>query len=247
MRFLLFSFVLLFSFSYGETLRIAAAANVQYALQELISSFKKKFPELNITTSISSSGKLTAQIERGAPFDIFLSANMKYPEYLYKKGLTENKPVVYAGGVLVLWSMKDIPLKEKGIFVLEHRFIKKIAVPNPKNAPYGEEAVKVLKFYGLYEKVKRKLVYGESVSQATQYIYKRLVDAGFCSKSVVLSPKMKGKGVWIEIDRKAYEPIKQGAVVLSKNVYAQKFLKFLLSKEGKNILERYGYITDEQD
>ncbi|SNZ10061.1 molybdate transport system substrate-binding protein [Persephonella hydrogeniphila] len=242
MKVLLTVFFIFFSFSYGETLRIAAAANVQYALQDIISSFRKKFPQVEIIISVSSSGKLTAQIERGAPFDIFLSANMKYPEYLYKKGLALGKPVVYAKGVLVLWSMKNIPLKEKDIFVLEEDTVKKIAIPNPRNAPYGEEAVKALKFYRLYRKVKNKLVYGESVSQATQYIYKKLVDAGFCSKSVVLSPKMRGKGVWIEVDRKAYSPIKQGAVILSKNIYAKEFLRFLLSDEGKKILKKYGYI-----
>ncbi|WP_293445759.1 molybdate ABC transporter substrate-binding protein [Persephonella sp.] len=244
MRYILLT-LLLFVFSYGQPLRIAASANIQYPLREIIKEFKKAYG-IDVLVVISSSGKLTAQIERGAPYDIFLSANMKYPDYLYKKGLTIRKPVVYAEGVLVLWSMKEIPLNKIGINILKEKYIKKISVPNPKNAPYGFEAVRVLKNVGLYEQVKNKLVYGESVMQSTQYIYKSLVDAGFTSKSVVLSPKLKNKGVWIEVDKRLYNPIKQGVVVIRDNPYAEKFLKFLLSKDAQKILRRYGYRTYEQ-
>ncbi|WP_457635650.1 molybdate ABC transporter substrate-binding protein [Persephonella sp.] len=244
MRYILF-FLLFFVFSYGQPLRIAASANVQYPLGEIIEEFKKVYG-IDVLVVISSSGKLTAQIERGAPYDIFLSANMKYPDYLYKKGITAGKPVVYAEGVLVLWSMKEIPLKKTGINILKEKFIKKISVPNPKNAPYGFEAVRALKKAELYQQVKNKLVYGESVMQSTQYIYKRLVDAGFTSKSVVLSPKLKDKGVWIEVDKRLYNPIKQGVVVIRDNPYAEEFLKFLLSKKAQKILKKYGYRTYEQ-
>ncbi|MBK3332765.1 molybdate ABC transporter substrate-binding protein [Persephonella atlantica] len=240
----LIAFVLFFSFSYGETLRIAAAANVQYPLREIVSYFKKKYPDIKVVTVVSSSGKLTAQIERGAPYHIFMSANMKYPEYLYERGLTTGKPQVYAVGILVLWSMKNLPLKKEGIKVLLENYIKKISVPNPKNAPYGEEAIRAMKYFGIYRKVKNKLVYGESVSQSTQYIYKRLVDVGFTSKSVVLSPQMKGRGVWIEISQNAYRPIKQGVVILKNGNgvdVAREFVRFLFSSEAKRILKKYGY------
>lgn len=242
----LFIFLIVFTVSYGETIKIAAAANVQYPLRELITLFRIKYPEVRIVTVISSSGKLTAQIERGAPYHIFMSADMKYPEYLYKKGLTASKPQVYAKGILVLWSMKDIPLKQKGIKVLLEDFIKKVSIPNPNTAPYGREAIKALKHYNIYKKIKRKLVYGESVSQSTQYIYKKLVDVGFTSKSVVIY--MKNKGVWIPIDKKAYSPIKQGVVLLKNaknNPYAVKFIEFLFSKEGRKVLKKYGYELDE--
>ena len=241
----IFLTLLIFFLSYGQSLKIAASANVKYPLMEIVKEFKKVYG-VNVTTVISSSGKLTAQIERGAPYDIFLSANMKYPEYLYKKGLTTGRPVVYAEGVLVLWSMKNIPLKKEGINILKEKYIKKISVPNPENAPYGLEAVRALKNAGLYEQVRNKLVYGESVMQSTQYIYKKLVDIGFTSKSVVLSPKLKDKGVWIEVDKKLYKPIKQGAVVVKKNIYAERFLSFLFSEKAKKILKKYGYRIDEQ-
>jgi len=122
--------------------------------------------------------------------------------------------------------------------------LKKIAVPNPKNAPYGRAAFEVLKNIGLLEKLKNRLVYGESVSQSTQYIYKRLVDAGFTSKSVVLSPKMSGRGVWIEIDSSLHSPISQGVVLLKKgqeNGKATLFYRFLFSEKAKQIFKKYGY------
>ena len=247
MKNILFALLLLFYVSYGETLTIAAAANVQYALKEITQEFQKKYPAVRITKIISSSGKLTAQIVRGAPYDLLLSADMKYPEFLYKKGFAISKPVVYAKGTLVLWSMKDIPL-ENEIKSLLNPSIKKIAIPDPKTAPYGREAKKALEKSGIYPKVRYKLVYGESVGQATQYIYKGLVDVGFTAKSVVLSPQMKNKGRWIEIDSSLYSPIKQGIVILKhgeKNLYAQKFIEFLLSDTGKKILEKYGYKIDE--
>ena len=241
----IFFVLLMFVFSYGQPLKIAASANIQYPLKEIVEEFKKIY-RIDIITVVSSSGKLTAQIERGAPYDIFLSANMKYPDYLYNKGLTAKKPVVYAEGILVLWSMKNIPLKEKGINILKERYIKKISIPNPKNAPYGLEAIRALKNSGLYRQVRNKLVYGESVMQSTQYIYKKLVDAGFTSKSVVLSPRLKNKGVWVEVDKRLYNPIKQGVVIIRKNPYAEKFLKFLFSKKAQKILKKYGYRIYEQ-
>ncbi|WP_297456134.1 molybdate ABC transporter substrate-binding protein, partial [Persephonella sp.] len=158
MRNILFALLLLFSVSCGETLTIAAAANVQYALNELSQKFKEKYPQVSINKIISSSGKLTAQIVRGAPYDLFLSADMKYPEFLYKKGFAISKPVVYARGTLVLWSIKNIPLKN-GISSLLNPLIKKIAIPDPKTAPYGREAKKALEKSGIYQKVRYKLVY----------------------------------------------------------------------------------------
>ena len=239
--------LLLFSKGFSDTLTVSAAANVQYALDELIKEFKREYPSVKVRKIISSSGKLTAQIVRNAPYDIFLSADMKYPEYLYKKGLTATKPKVYAYGVLVLYTMKDIRLKD--INDLTSQKIKKIVLPNPKTAPYGRASVEFLKYYKIYKKVLPKIIYGESVGQSTQYIVKKLVDVGFTSKSVVLSPQLRGKGYWIEIDKRAYKPIKQGIVILKRgksNIYARKFYNFIFSKKGKEILRKYGYkIADE--
>ncbi|MDQ7056814.1 MAG: molybdate ABC transporter substrate-binding protein [Persephonella sp.] len=144
--------------------------------------------------------------------------------------------------------MKNIPLREKGMNILLEDYINKVSVPNPRNAPYGEEAVRAMKKSGIYSRVLRKLVYGESVSQSTQYIYKRLVDVGFTSRSVVLSPQMRGKGIWIEVNPELYKPIRQGVVILKNgknNPYVEEFVKLIFSKKGRDILKKYGYKTGE--
>ncbi len=242
--------LILIHISFAQKLTIAAAANVQYALDELIRSFKKEYPQIKVNKIISSSGKLTSQIVKGAPYDIFLSSDMKYPWFVYKKGYAITKPKVYAYGILVLWSMKNIPLKEKGLAVLLGKDIKRIAVPNPKNAPYGREAVKVLKYYKIYERIKPKIVYGESVSQTNQYIYRKLADIGFTSKSTVVSAKLRNRGVWVEVDKKAYSPIKQGIVLLKEsenNKYAKRFYHFIFTQKAKSILKKYGYLIPENE
>jgi len=231
------------SFTYAENLIVAASANTKYAIEEIILNFEEKYPDIKVKKVISSSGKLANQILRNAPYDIFLSADMKYPYFLYKKKIAKNKPEIYAYGVIVLWSMKSTQLRS--VKDLKGKKIKKIAIPNPKLAPYGEESIKILKKYGIYKNIKNKIVYGESVSQTSQYIYKKLVDAGFTAKSIVLSPKFKNKGRWIEVEKKYYSPIAQGVVMLNNKKETKLFFNFLFSKKAKEILKKYGYIINE--
>ena len=232
-----------FSALAGE-ITVAAAANVQFTLEDLKAEFTKE-TGIGVKTVIGSSGKLTSQIENGAPFDVFLSADMKYPEKLYKDGLSNEAPKVYAYGVLVLWTMRDFDLS-KGINTLSNSQIGKIALANPELAPYGRQAVNALKFYKLYEPLGKKLVFGESISQANQFITTGSADIGFTAKSIVLAPNMKNKGRWVQVDPKAYEPIAQGVVVLkyAKPAHlteARKFYDFLFSAPAQDILKKYGY------
>ena len=224
---------------------VAGAANMQFTLDDLKAEFTEE-TGIRVKTVIGSSGKLTSQIENGAPFDIFLSADMKYPEILYKEGFSLRSPKVYAYGVLVLWTMKDIDLA-KGINVLsENSGIGKIALADPEMAPYGRQAVNALKFYKLYDQLRKKFVLGESISQANQFITTAAADIGFTAKSVVLAPNMKDKGKWIEVDPQSYEPIAQGVIVLryaeqnhSKEVH--EFYDFLFSAPAQGIFKKYGY------
>ncbi len=225
-----------------ETLNIATAANVQFAMKELTKEFTRK---TGITCNIitGSSGKLTAQIKEGAPYDLFLSANLKYPNEIFKSGLAKTTPKVYANGELVLWSLK---LKDT-IYLsqINRGDIRHIALANPKIAPYGMAAEEVLKYYQLYSTAKPKLVYGESISQVNQFIYSEAADIGFTSKSVVLSPTMKEKGIWMSIPQESYKPIEQGVVIIKRNkkneVASEKFYKFLFSKKAQEIFRLYGY------
>ncbi|MCI0695209.1 molybdate ABC transporter substrate-binding protein [candidate division KSB1 bacterium] len=230
----------------AQEIIVAVAANVQFAAQDIEKAYEQK-SGFAIKTVISSSGKLTAQIQNGAPFDVFLSADMKYPDTLFAAEFAGAKPRVYAYGALVLWTMKEVDLSG-GIKILLEDKIQKIAVANPKTAPYGAEAIKVLKHYQMYESVMPKLVYGESIAQVNQYIFSQAAEVGITAKSVVLSPQMRGKGKWLEIDPVAYSPIAQGAVILKHGAMnhpqaSQKFYDFLFSEAAKKILKDYGYFV----
>jgi molybdate transport system substrate-binding protein len=231
--------------AHAEPLTVAVAANVKYAFDDLAVEFKKE-SGIEMQGVFGSSGKLTAQIKSGAPFDVFLSADMTYPDSLYKDGLTEAAPKVYAKGVLVLWTMNQLDLG-KGMQVLNDPAVKKIAVANSQLAPYGREAINALEHFKLRSTVGPKLVYGESISQVNQYIDSKSADIGFTAKSVVLAPELSGKGTWIEVPRDSYQPIAQGAVILRYGILtnsraAHQFMEFLSSPEARGILEKYGYL-----
>ena len=241
---LFLSFILPLS-AFAKEITVAAAANVQYALEELKAEFEKN-SDIKLKMIIGSSGKLTAQIENGAPFDVFISADMEYPEVLHKEGLTYQPPKIYAYGTLVLWTLKDLDLS-KGVEIVADSSVKKIAIANPKTAPYGRQAVNAMKHYKVYKKIQPKLVYGESIAQVNQFVTTQAVDVGFTAKSVVLAPNLKEKGKWVEVDASAYTPIAQGIIILK---YAQKnnlkeaqaFYDFLFSPQARDIFKKYGYV-----
>ena len=229
----------------AEPLTVAVAANVKYAFDDLQKAFTRD-TGIEVKSVFGSSGKLTAQIKSGAPFDVFLSADMGYPDSLYKDGVAVGAPRVYANGVLVLWTMNPLDLG-KGIRVLNDPAVKKVAVASPELAPYGREAINALEYFKLRGAVEPKLVYGESISQVNQYIDSGAADIGFTAKSVVLAPAVSGKGKWVELPKESYTPIAQGAVILrygniTNPVAARRFMEFLASSTARGILEKYGYL-----
>ncbi len=228
----------------NETIKVATSANMQYAMEEIVVEFEKT-SDVNVELIVSSSGKLTAQIEQGAPFDVFISANLKYPKSLYDKGLTNNEPEVYASGKLVLLTYKNI---EPSLSILSSNQIDKIAIANPEIAPYGKAAEEVLMANGIYDLIEDKLVFAESISQVNQFVSTGNADVGFTAMSAVLSKEMEGKGSWIELDEKQYNPILQGAVILKNSTNeddVKSFYDFLFTQSSKDILVNYGYTIDE--
>ncbi|PKV49066.1 molybdate transport system substrate-binding protein [Aquimarina sp. MAR_2010_214] len=227
-----------------EKLTIAVAANMQFAMKELSKAFTVQ-TGIVCDLIISSSGKLTAQIKEGAPFDIFVSANMKYPKELFNSGFATKAPKIYGYGKLVMGSMIDSI--HPSLEILKSSKINHIAIANPKMAPYGMATIEVLKKHNLYESVKNKLVYGESILQTNQFIISKSAEIGFTSKSVVLSPEMNNKGNWIDIEDTDHSAIAQGVVILNHNNQekAKKFYDFLSSAEARRILESFGYLTKE--
>lgn len=231
--------------AWAESLTVAVAPNVKFAFDDLQAEFRKE-SGIDIKPVFSASGALTAQIKNGAPFDVFVSADMSFPEEVFKSGLATAPPRTYALGIVVLWTSKDYGLSNWKALLTDPR-VQKIAVPNPKTAPYGREAMKLLSALKLDETLKSKLVYAESINQAASYILTQAVDIGFNAKSVAASPEMKGKGKWVEIREAPIEPIAQGAVILkhgqdSAPAAAKKFYDFLFSAKARAIFEAHGYL-----
>lgn len=228
------------------TINVAVAANVSYAIDELKAEFKKSNPDTKVQVTLGSSGKLTAQITNGAPYGVFMSANMKFPEALYEQKIAMAKPIVYAQGELAYLSSKPMDFS-KGMSLVKDKSIKKIAVANPTTAPYGKAAIEAMKNGEVYDKVKSKFVYAESVSQVVTYAV-TAADIGFVAKSSLYGSTMAEfkEGVnWTSVDTKLYKPIKQGIVILkygSKNAEYKAFYDFILSERAKNIFKKYGYL-----
>ena len=229
---------------FAGSINVAAAANVTYAIDELKAEFAKINPNVKIVVTLGSSGKLTAQIKNGAPYGLFMSANMKYPQALYADGIATTKPVVYAQGGLAFLSTRK---QEFSMELLRSEKIKKIAVANPKTAPYGLAAVEAMKNAKVYDDVRSKFVYAESISQTVSYTM-IATDIGIIAISSLYSPKMGQykEGVnWACVDPKLYTPIKQGVVLLKHaqdNRDYKAFYDFVLSDKAKEIFKKYGYI-----
>jgi len=230
----------------ASTINVAVAANVSYAIDELKAAFHKINHDINVRVTLGSSGKLTAQITRGAPYGLFMSANMKYPEALFAKNIAITKPTIYAKGALAYLSVKkqDFSL---GINLLKSEKIRRIAIANPKTAPYGKATVEALKNARIYKDIESKFVYGESISQTVSYAV-TAADIGIIAKSSLYSSRMSRfkEGInWVSFDSKLYTPIEQGIVLLKFSKNAQEyraFYDFILSEEAKVIFKKYGYI-----
>jgi len=228
----------------AATLTVAVAANAQYAFAELAAAFEARSGH-RIKPIYNSSGKLTAQILQGAPFDLFLAADMAYPERVHQAGRALEAPRPYAYGLLVLWTTRMTDLSDWRTR-LASASVNRLAIANPRLAPYGAATLEALAHLGLDAALRPKLVYGESISQVNQYIHSGLVDAGFTAKSAVLAPPMRGHGKWVELPPDSYRPIAQGMVLLKQSTNAQRdaaraMYDFLLSREAGTILTRYGY------
>lgn len=232
---------------FANTINIAVAANVSYAIEDLIKEFNKMNPDTKVIVTLGSSGKLTAQIKNGAPYDIFMSANMKYPDALFEDKIAITKPIVYAQGSLAILSSKPQDYK-KGIALITNENISRIAIANPKTAPYGKATIEALKNANIYENVQNKFVYGESISQTVTYSV-TAADLGFIAKSSLYSPKMKmyKEGInWVDVDTKLYTPINQGIVILNNTQNkdeAKAFYEFILSVKAKEIFKEFGYLV----
>ncbi|MEO6524643.1 MAG: molybdate ABC transporter substrate-binding protein [Mucilaginibacter sp.] len=242
---LILSLTLSFS-TLAQSLKVAVAANLQSVIKVLGADFKSK-TGIVVESIIGSSGNLVAQIKNGAPFDVFLSADMGFAEILFDDGFATDKPAVYATGTLIVCSTENIDVKNWESLILSST-VKKVAIANTLTAPYGQAAQQALTKLGLVSKISAKMVNAESITQVNTYIFNDVVSVGFTSQSFVHDLAQRKKLYWSKVDPKLYDPIEQGMVILkhakdNTAVAADKFYKYLLSSSAKAIFKKYGYQT----
>jgi molybdate transport system substrate-binding protein len=239
------------SLAVAQDLAVAAAADLSYALKDLAGRFEKKTGN-KVALSFGASGNLYSQIQNGAPFDLFFSADVDYPDKLAAAGLVERDSLkTYAIGHLVLWvpdSSKLDPQKLK-MDLLTLPAVQKIAIANPQHAPYGRAAMAALEHFGLKDKVAAKLVFGENISQTAQFVQSGNAQAGLVALSLVLSPAMKNAGQFWELPADSYPALRQGVAIMSASKHRQAaaaFLQYVTSAEGGAVLAQYGFAAPER-
>jgi molybdate transport system substrate-binding protein len=230
----------------SKVLAIAAAADLRFALDDLVKEFEGKYPPTKINVTYGSSGNFFAQFQNGAPFDLFFSADIAYPQKLAEKGLAVDDVFLYAIGCIVVWVPNDSPvaLDQLGIKALLEPSIRKIAVANPEHAPYGRAAVAALKALNVYDQVASKLVYGENIGQTAQFVRSGAADVGIVALSLAVAPQMRDAGRFWQVPLDAYPRMEQGGIILkaTKNLEAARaFRDFVLGDHGREVLKGYGF------
>lgn len=229
----------------AKSLSVAVAANMLPVMEDIRRGFRAE-TGVDLILTPGASGKFVPQIENGAPFDLFLSADMEFPEKIFRDGFAAAKPDRYAIGTLILWTLGTRDLSQ-GLAALKDSTVVKIALADPRTAPYGRQAEAALKASGVYDAVSAKLVYGESLGQVNQFITLRAAEIGFTARSIVETPQWRNKGVWVEVDRALYTPIDQGLAILAHGARNEPKLSrllrdYILGPKGRAVLKRYGYL-----
>ena len=223
-----------------QTLRLAAAADLEPVLPAIIAQFATQ-KGIHVEASYKSSATLAAAIINGAPFDLFLAADLNFPQRVIAAGLAEESaPIPYARGTLVLWTRNDSRYHQLSMDSLRDPALKSVAIASPEHAPYGRAARAALEHLGLYDTVKPKLVIAENIAQTAQYADSGNAELGFISLTSALTPELKFDGHYIEVPREAYPPILQGAIAIKNSPNARaarQFLDFLASAPVVHQLE----------
>ena len=238
-------------YAQDRTLTVFGAADLRYAMEEVVNSFKKNHPTAKIETIYGSSGRAYAQIRNAAPYDLYFSANIEYPERLLRDGHGIGDATPYAIGRVVLWQRKGGKLDlSKGMEVLRDPSIRRISIANPEHAPYGVAGMESMKTHGMWEELQPKLVMGENISQAAHFIASGAADVGIIAYSLALAPEMKQLGEPFElIDAKDHNPLRQGYMITNYGAdhpRSRTFADFVESEEGKAILKVYGFEVPAQ-
>ena len=230
----------------GVTVRVAAASSLKPALDEVAAAVTDAHPELDVEVVYGSSGAFVAQIVNGAPYDLYLAADLEHPQRLVEEGLAESEELfTYGVGRLVVWTPEGSPVDPAGgVAVLADPRVRTVAIANPQHAPYGVAAVAAMEEAGVHDAVEPKLVLGENVGQAGEFVRSGNADAGIVAMSVVLADAFRDVGRWTEVPPGTFPPLEQGGVVLpdADDADAARAVRdTLLGPAGRRVLERYGF------
>lgn len=234
---------------WADKITIFAASDLKFALDDVKKEFLKANPKDELEMIYGSSGKGMQQIENGAPYDIFFSANMEFVETMYKNKDIATKPKMYAIGRIVIWSKHKNFDATKGFENFKANWVQKIAIANPTHAPYGEKAKQAMESVGIYKDVKSKLVLGENISQTAGFIASEAADVGIVALSLALAPTIANTGFnkYYLIDKKLHEPLEQGYGITkfgATKLLSKKFYNFMETKTADVIMKKYGFIVE---
>jgi molybdate transport system substrate-binding protein len=227
-----------------RVLNVAVAADLRFAMDELVAGFESRHPGIFVKSSFGSSGDLFSQLQSEAPFDLFLSADAAYPTRLKEMRLAEGGVFFFAAGRIVIWAPASFPGPLEGLASLKNEAVKKIAIANPERAPYGRAAEAALRSAKVYDSVKSKLVLGKDVVQAAELADSGEADVGIIALSLALAPGLQKEGRFVQVPQSAYPPIAQQGVILKwakDKDAAQAFREHLLGPSGKATLRKYGF------
>jgi molybdate transport system substrate-binding protein len=245
LRFLWLTCLLLFAaMAHAEKVMIAAAADLKFAMDEIVVAFKKINPADEVEVIYGSSGKFHTQIQQGAPYDLFFSADIAFPRELVKAGLAASEVQPYAFGRIVLWSASLDASKMTLASLLDPK-ITRIAIANPKHAPYGKRAEEALRAAGLWEKVEPKLVYGENIAHTAQFVQTGNAQVGIIAMSLAVNAELVSKGGYGLIPAGLHQPLEQGFVITKHaqgRALARRFADYMGSKSARSVMTRYGFV-----
>ena len=230
--------------AHAEKITIAAAADLKFAMDEIITTFKKANPGDELDVVYGSSGKFLTQIQQGAPYDLFFSADIALPRELAKNGFAGSDVRPYAIGRIVLWS-SSMDATKMTLNDLTDPKITRIAIANPKHAPYGKRAEEALRASGLWEKIEPKLVYGENIAQTAQFVQTGNAQIGIIALALAVNPELASKGGYGLIPDKLHAPLEQGFIITKQaqaNALAKRFADYIGSKPARAVMSGYGFV-----
>ena len=230
--------------AHAEKITIAAAADLKFAMDEIVTGFKNSHPDNEVDVVYGSSGKFHTQIKEGAPYDLYFSADIAYPQELAKLGLAASEVKPYAFGRIVLWS-NSMDAAKMTLANLTDPKIAKIAIANPKHAPYGKRAEEALRASGMWDSVQSKLIFGENIANTAQFVQTGNAQIGIIALSLALNPELSAKGGYYLLPDNLHEPLEQGYIITKRGAdkpLARQFADFMGSKQARGIMTKYGFV-----